>query len=202
MMSHHALDVSGLPEVDLRSTALVWWGNVLMLVIEGVLFAMAVATLFYLRSDVIIWPPPTVETQSLVLPTLSLVVFLLSVIPAVVVDRAALKEDRTRARIGLLVAAAFGIGLLVLRVFEFANLNFKWDSHAYGSVVWFLLGLHTFHVLLATLDTCVLALLFITGPIEDKHYLDARLDGLYWYWVVGWWVVIYLLVYIAPHIVR
>jgi len=202
MMPRLVLDVSDLPEVDLTSRALLWWGLVLMLVIEGTLFVMAVATYFYLRSDVMIWPPPTVETPSLALPTIALVLYLISVIPMVIADKAAREMNRARTRLALIVGVAFGVGLLVLRGFEFASLNFRWDNHAYGSIVWLLLGLHTFHVLISTLETSVLALLLIFGPVEAKHYLDARLDGLYWYWIVGWLVVVYLLVDIAPHIVR
>lgn len=202
MMPRLVLDVSDLPEVDVKSSALLWWGNVLMLVIEGTLFAMVVATYFYVRSDVVIWPPPTVEMPGLVLPTIALALFLLSVIPMVIADKAALKMNRARTRLGLVVGAAFGIGLLVLRGFELASLNFKWNNHAYGSVVWLLLGLHTFHVLISTLETCVLSLLFVFGPVEVKHFLDARLDGLYWYWVVAWYVVVYLLVDIAPYLFR
>jgi cytochrome c oxidase subunit III len=51
------LDVLGLPNVTFRSHSLIWWGNVLYMLIEGAMFAMVIASYFYLRARVTDWPP-------------------------------------------------------------------------------------------------------------------------------------------------
>ena len=43
----------------------------------------------------------------------------------------------------MVVCIAFAVAFNIVRVFEFRSLNVWWDTNAYGSVVWTLLGLHT-----------------------------------------------------------
>ena len=43
-------------------------------------------------------------------------------------------------RLWLGIGLLFGAAFLVVRAFEFAGLNVRWDSNAYGSVVWLLLS--------------------------------------------------------------
>ena len=74
----------------------------------------------------------------------------------------------------------------------------SWDSDAYGSVVWLLLGLHTTHLITDTVDTAVLAVLFFTGPFEGKRFVDVSENALYWYFVVVSWLPIYAVIYLAP----
>ena len=57
----------------------------------------------------------------------------------------------------MLVMVAFGIAPLVLRFYEFPAMHVRWDSNAYGSIVWTLLGLHLTHLITDLGDTIVLA---------------------------------------------
>ena len=74
----------------------------------------------------------------------------------------------------------------------------RWDHDAYGSIVWMLLGLHTFHLITDTWDTAVLDTLFFTGPLEGKRFVDVSENALYWYFVVLSWLPIYAVIYLAP----
>jgi heme/copper-type cytochrome/quinol oxidase subunit 3 len=74
----------------------------------------------------------------------------------------------------------------------------RWDTNAYGSVVWMLMGLHTAHLLTDVLDTVVLAVLMFTGPLEGKRFVDVSENSLYWYFVVVAWLPLYAVVYLAP----
>ena len=56
-MSRRALDVSGLPTAVLDSRSLVWWGTIVMTVIETFVFAITVAAYLYLRTIANQWPP-------------------------------------------------------------------------------------------------------------------------------------------------
>ena len=85
-----------------------------------------------------------------------------------------------------------------MRGFEFTTLNVRWDTNAYGSVVWLLLGLHTTHLITDTVDTVVLAVLFFTGPLEGKRFVDVSENALYWYFVVVSWLPIYAVIYWVP----
>jgi heme/copper-type cytochrome/quinol oxidase subunit 3 len=120
---------------------------------------------------------------------------LASLLPNWLAKRAAEREDKQgRAPLAgrLPVVRA---GLPRVRVFEFGALNTRWDSNAYGSVVWMLLALHTTHLVTDTIDTAVLAVLMFTGPLEGKRFVDVSENAMYWYFVVGSWLPIYAVIY-------
>ena len=54
--------------------------------------------------------------------------------------------------------------LLIIRGFEFNNLNCRWTDDAYGSIIWALLLLHTTHILTDWGDTVVLWALMLHRP--------------------------------------
>ena len=51
------IDVSDLPEYAFGHRSLMWWGTMGVIVIEGTIFALAMATHLYLASQAGEWPP-------------------------------------------------------------------------------------------------------------------------------------------------
>jgi cytochrome c oxidase subunit 3 len=90
---------------------------------------------------------------------------------------------------------------LVVRIYEFSALNVAWDSNAYGSIVWLLLGLHTTHLITDLVDTFVLAAIMFTrhGP-TCRRFGDVRDNALYWNFVVLTWLPIYGCIYWFPRL--
>ncbi|MDQ0572512.1 cytochrome c oxidase subunit 3 [Variovorax paradoxus] len=198
-MTRRALDVSGLPSYAFSHRSLMWWGTFGLIAIEGTLFALAIGTYLYLRSQSDAWPigaPP----PDLLWGTANTLVLLLSIWPNQKAKWAAEACDLVRTRRWLLVGLAFALIFLVLRCFEFASLHTRWDSNAYGSIVWTLLGLHTVHLLTDTYDTAVLGVLLFTGPMEGQRFVDVSENALYWYFVVFSWLPIYAVIYGVPRL--
>jgi cytochrome c oxidase subunit III len=77
-----------------------------------------------------------------------------------------------KIQVGLVVMTLFNIAPLILRIFEFRALHVSWDSNAYGSIVWTMLGLHTTHVLTDLADTVVLVAVVFT-----RHRANPRRMG-------------------------
>ena len=188
------LDVSGLPNHAFSHRSLMWWGTWGMMLIEGTVFALTIATYFYLRSHSTAWPM-SVKAPDLLWGTLNTAVLLASTIPNHLAKRAAEKYDIAGVRLWLIVAILLGVGFIAVRAMEFATLNVRWDSSAYGSVVWTLLGFHTAHLVTDVIDTIVLAVLFFTGPLDGKRFVDVSENSLYWYFVVLLWLPVYLTIY-------
>jgi cytochrome c oxidase subunit III len=197
--ARRALDVAGLPTYAFGNRSLMWWGTLGMILIEGTVFALAIVTYFYLRERAAEWPvggmPP-----ALLYGTINLGIMLASSFPNQWTKQAAEREDLGAVRLWLLVCIAFGIALLAFRVFEFAALNTSWNSSAYGSIVFALLLLHTIHLVTDFIDTVVLAVLMIAGPISGRRFVDVSENAMYWYFVVISWLFIYATIYIAPRI--
>ena len=58
MATRTIVDVSELPHHEFDTYDPVWWGNNLLLAIESSMFAILIATYFYLRQNFSLWPPP------------------------------------------------------------------------------------------------------------------------------------------------
>jgi cytochrome c oxidase subunit III len=197
---HRSLDVSGLPSYKYGHASLMWWGIMGLVAIEGMAFALTLGAYLYLWSQAPQWPlaalPPDLRWG-----TLNLVVLLASIYPNHWTKRVAEEGNEPAMRIGLVVCALFGVALIALRALEFTTLNCRWDTDAYGSIVWLLLGLHTTHIVTDVYDTMVLAAVFFAGrPLEGRRHVDVEENSLYWYFVVWTWVPIYAVIYLVPRL--
>jgi heme/copper-type cytochrome/quinol oxidase subunit 3 len=199
-MNARVLDVSRLPPGAFGHRSLMWWGTCGLILIEGTAFALAIGIYLYLWSHAPEWPPGHTAPPRLLWGTLNTVILLTSAIPNQLTKNAAERVDLRGAQRWLLVSLAFGVGFNIVRVFEFSALNVKWNQDAYGSIVWLLLGLHTTHIVTDVIDSAVLAVLMLVGPIEERRFVDVAENSLYWYFVVLTWLPIYALLYWAPRI--
>jgi len=195
------IDVSRLPPSAVSTEGLLWWGNALMLVIEGAVLALLVATYFYLRFWLPVWPPPGAEMPALLWPTLNLLVVLAGVIPMHHADKAAKEGDRHGVQVGLVLGIFVGLLFLAGRVLIRRAMTFDYASHAYGSIVFTLLAVHTGHVLACVVEAVVLLYLASSPALfHDEQRLGVVTSGLYWNFVAGTWVLLYLVIYIGPRV--
>lgn len=197
MKERTVIDVSHLPGYAFSHRSLMWWGVSGLMVIEGFMFAIVIGTYFYLRSHLPHWPP-NLKAPDLLWGTVNTVVLILSVLPNIWYKKAAEREDLLTVKVGLIISIAFAIAFIVIRAFEFGALNCRWDTNAYGSVVWTLLGLHATHLITDFLDTVVLTVFLFTKPIEGKRFVDVSENAFYWYFVVAAWIPIYVVIYLVP----
>jgi heme/copper-type cytochrome/quinol oxidase subunit 3 len=188
------LDISTLPTFAFGHRSPMWWGTMGLMLIEGTVFALTIMAYFYLRSHATAWPmsrfPP-----DLIWGNINTAVMLASAIPNHFAKQAAERLDLHKVRLWMVVCLLFSFVFLGVRVLEFMALNTRWDSDAYGSVVWMLMGLHTTHLVTDAYDSAVLTALMFTGPLEGKRFVDVSENAAYWYFVVLSWLPIYAVVY-------
>jgi heme/copper-type cytochrome/quinol oxidase subunit 3 len=193
------LDVSHLAPGAFGHRSLLWWGTMGLMVIEGTAFALAIAAYFYIRLRNSTWPP-NLPPPDLLWGTLNTAVLLASAVPNELAKKAAERVDLSRVRFWLIVCLVFGVAFNMIRVLEFMTLNCSWNTNAYGSIVWMLLGLHTVHIATDVVDTAVLLVLMFVGPVEEKRFVDVSENSMYWYFVVFTWLPIYGVLYWAPRL--
>jgi cytochrome c oxidase subunit III len=177
-----------------------WWGGVGLIVIEAVFLAIGMVSYFYLRALTPQWPPPPTPRPDLFIPTINILLLLVSVVPMWWVDRAARRREPRPVRIGLMLCVILGLVFSGLRVFEFHALHTRWDSHAYGSIVWTLLGLHTFDWLAELIEIIVMTVQAFIGPMTEYRCLDISDSAPFWYFIVAIWVPLYAVLFIVPRI--
>jgi cytochrome c oxidase subunit 3 len=195
MKQRFVLDLSKLPLHRLGAASMTWWGTLAFMLIEGTGFALIIAVYLYLMSLAPTWPlnaPP----PDLLPGTLVTAILLISVVPNVLVSRWAERQDLRKVRIGMVVMSVFGLVPLIVRAYEFPALNVLWDTNAYGSIVWTMLGLHTTHILTDLADTLVLAALMFTRHGDNlRRFGDVQDNAMYWNFVVATWLPIYGCIY-------
>lgn len=199
MRERAAIDVSDLPEFAFGHRAVTWWGVWGFLAIEGTMLVLCFVTYFYLRDRVPQWPPPPTPRPFLLVPTINLVVLLLSVLPMYILSKAARRLDVRSVIFWHVVCDLFGIAFCTIRFFEFNSLNVYWDTNAYGSILWTIIVIHTFHLVTEVIETIIMTILLYMGHTEAKYLVDATDNALYWYFIVAIWIPCYVLIYLAPH---
>jgi cytochrome c oxidase subunit III len=202
MKARAVLDVSKFPTIGFGPRAPLWWGILGLIAIESTMFALVMASYFYLRLNFKDWPPSNFGFPAIGPGTANMILMLVIIAPMVWVERAALRDKQRPVQIGLVIGALMGIGCIVLRWYEFPAMRTRWDSHAYGSVVWAALGMHTFHLVTSVGENIVLAVYAFMRDIDEKHQLDLTVNSIYWYFVVFAWLPVYIILYFAPRWLR
>ena len=207
MSTRAVIDISELPHHEFDTYDPVWWGNNFLLAIETSMYGILIATYFYLRQNFTEWPPPVAQLTATLKPlpqlgygTAVTILLLFGCIPMVLTDIAARRGNRAVSQIGLIVAVACGLAAVVLRGFEFSAVYFRWDSNAYGSVVWFMLGMHMLHLLVLTTEAILLMIWIFTREYDMKHRVDIVTVAVYWYWVTAIWLLLYAIIYFTPRL--
>lgn len=196
-----ALDVSHLPDSGFGPRVPIWWGTLGYMVLEGLVFIVLIVSWAYLRKNFEAYPPPGTPHPDLLLPTVNLMVILASTYAAHRISKSSKALDAGATSTWQFVSVAFGIVFLTLRAFEFDAVHVRWDTNAYGSVVWAILVAHTAHIAAATIEDLVLGVTLRRGPVLQRHFTDASEGAFYWYFVVAWWVVLYAVVFLGPRLV-
>src|SRR3954453_4011299 len=158
-------DVSALPRTVFGHRALMWWGTLGFIMIEGSTLFICVVTYFYLRRNFSTWPPEHIYRPALVIPTIQAALMLLSNIPMRMVDRASSRMDLAAVRRGMVICSVLIVIMTILRGFEFSALKVRWDTTAYGSVAWATLVAHGTLLLLETAETIVITLLMFQPDV-------------------------------------
>lgn len=193
-------DLAELPTVVFGSRSLMWWATLGMMVIEGWTLAILVASYLYFRQNFETWPPLRTPYPHLLIPTVNLVIMLVSCVPANLSARRAKQLDTAGVKRWLIVLSVIVLAVAVIRWWELWAINTRWDSNAYGSAAWTIVGLHSTLLALDVADTLGLTLLFFIRPLPGKMYSDTNDNAFYWYFTVGIWIPVYLIVYVGPRI--
>jgi cytochrome c oxidase subunit 3 len=188
-----ALDVSHLPTYAYGTKNPLWWGTQAFMVIEGLGFVFSFATYLYFYNQNKSWPlgsaPP------LFWSSIGVAVVVLSEIPNFWLKKKAKDLKLEKVRLGLLIMSGIGLLTLIIRAFEMKTMNIRWDENAYGSIIWFLLGLHTTHLLTDVVETWVMTFLIFKGPVDMRRFPEIEDNQDYWHFVVVFWILVYIVIY-------
>ncbi|NUR35183.1 MAG: hypothetical protein HOQ30_14335 [Gemmatimonadaceae bacterium] len=193
------MDVSELPDVCFGPRDIMWWGTAGFVLIEGFTMVLCWVVLIYLHQNFPTWPPEDTKRPGLGLATVLIVAMLLSVPFIRLIENASKRFDLGAMRRWLPIAALLCTAFVVMRIAELmTQVNVKWNTNAYGSAVWLVLGCHGTLLLIEAAEMIGFAVAFWIAPIERKHFSDVADAAFYWYFMVAAAFVTYVLVFLLP----
>ncbi len=193
-------DVSRLPRTVFGNRALMWWGTIGFIIIEGTTLFICAVSYFYLRRNYATWPPEHIYRPALLIPTIQAVLMLGSNIPMHAVDRASHRMDLAGVRRGLVICSILIVAMSVLRIFEFQALNVRWDTTAYGSAAWATLTAHGTLLILEMAETIAITIMLFGKSVEERDLSGVSDNALYWYFLTGSWSPLYVIVFLTPYL--
>jgi heme/copper-type cytochrome/quinol oxidase subunit 3 len=179
----------------------IWWGMILLMLIEAVVFASLVASYFYLRSGADTWPLGNIKAPDLLLPSINALILFASSIPVYLADNGIRKGNQRRLKTGLVIGFIMGVIFLVLKYVEYSGLDYDWSTNAYTSIVWTITGFHSIHVIALLLKTAVMIVLAFRNYFNEERHTGVGANGLYWHFVVAAWVPLFFTIYLSPRLI-
>jgi len=152
-----------------------WWGVAMLVATESALFAMLIASYFYLRFKNDPWPPAGTPEPRIVVPLVLLGVLILT---GPVLWRA---THSATPRRWLVLALVVQSGYFAMEVADYQDdlHHFTPQQHAYGSLYYTLLGADHAHVALGLLFDVWLLWKLARGL---NRYRANATQAIAWYW--------------------
>jgi heme/copper-type cytochrome/quinol oxidase subunit 3 len=187
-----------------RAASNAWWGMVTFVATEATLFAVLIASYFYLRWRTVGgWPPDALEDPKLIRPSVMTLLLVSSSVPIYLAEAAVRRGDQGRLRLGLAVAFLLGAGFLAVQAWDnvlILDREFRPSTNAYGSMFFTITGLHGAHVAAGLLLLAWTQLMAWLGHYDVHRHQGVQLTGLYWHFVNAAGVVIFAALYLSPHV--
>jgi cytochrome c oxidase subunit 3 len=167
---------------------------------ETMLFAGFVAAFLVFRLGAPVWPPPSQPRLPVGLTGVNTAVLLASGYTMWRAVQALRRRERAQVRSRLGQTALLGASFLGLQGGEWLRLlrfGLTADSGIYGGLFYLVIGAHAAHVAGAVIGLAALVWLTASGGFAPRDALRLSAFSLYWYFVVGLWPVLYVLVYLT-----
>ena len=192
-----------LPEHGVGPRSFAWWGMVWLIATEATLFALLLASYFYLRFRSPHWPPEPIEPPELMLPLIMTAILWSSSIPVHIAEKGIEKGNQGRLRWGLALGWLLGATFFVMTVGiewpETLHSHFTPRTNAYGSMFFTVTGFHLSHVLVGLSVSAFTQVRAWQGAFDEKKHVSVQNFAMYWHFVDIVWLFVLLSIYVSPH---
>jgi len=171
---------------------------VVFIATEVMFFAGLVSAFIIVKAGAMAWPPPGQPRLPVAATAFNTAVLLASGVVLWVAGRAWRRNDaRDRVRRLLGQALALGTFFVLLQGFEWVRLigfGLTMKSSAYGAFFYLIVGSHALHAVAAIVALGALTVRYGRGGVSASALAATQ---LFWYFVVGVWPILYVLVYLS-----
>tara|TARA_Y100001968_G_scaffold320380_1_gene353225 strand:+ start:1872 stop:2474 length:603 start_codon:yes stop_codon:yes gene_type:complete len=173
------------------------FGLAAFLIADGMTFAgFFAAYLTYKAVNPLL--PDAIYELELPLPTINTILLLISSATFHKAGQALRKDESNLCQRWLLITASLGLAFLGSQMLEYFTLPFGLTDNLYASTFYALTGFHGLHV---TLGTIMILIVWWqarqpNGRITSSNQFPLEATELYWHFVDGIWVVLFIILYL------
>ncbi len=185
------------PDVNEHHKDFRMFGLITFLIADGMTFAgFFAAYLTYKAVNPL--PDGAIYELELPIPTINTILLLVSSATFHKAGKALLQKNNSTAQKWLIVTALLGISFLICQLFEYFNLPFGLTDNLFASTFYALTGFHGLHVTLGTLMILIISWQTRTngGRITNENMFPLEAVELYWHFVDGIWVILFIILYL------
>jgi len=172
-------------------------GVIIWLASEVMFFAGLFAAYFVLKAEnANLWPPSDVELD---VPRAAIATAVL-VLSSITIHYAVVAAERGRLKQAYrLVVVTIALGALFVTnlALEYASLDFRLDTHAYGTIFYLLTGFHGAHVVGGLVALSVMAWTVFSRGSRVPPGETIRVMSFYWHFVDVVWIGLFLVIYVV-----
>lgn len=175
-------------------------GMLVFLAFEAMFFAGLIGAFLVYRLGSQVWPPMGQPRLPLAVTWANTLTLLFSGVTMRSALRAIQVGDREGLRTGLSRTALLGTIFLLVQGSEWLRLirhGLTLSAGIYGATFYTLIGCHGLHVLGAVIWLLIARLTSRGDQFLVRRRTVVELCGMYWYFVVGLWPVLFTLVYLS-----
>jgi cytochrome c oxidase subunit I+III len=157
---------------------------------------------FYIRIESDIWPQGGIALPNLRWVGLGTLLMLANIpILRWTVRKIRDDNDQGKLKLGLFLGLLLQVGALALLVYDLSLLNFDWQTNAYGSVFFALVG-YLLLLLIFGLGINLFAQLWSwRGIYHSQRYVVVANTALYWTALAGAWLAVIGVAYVSPYLI-
>jgi cytochrome c oxidase subunit III len=167
----------------------------IFVVVEVMMFAGFISAFVISKAQFNVWPPPGQPRLPVEATAVNTLVLLASGILLFVAGRKFAKDPKS-ARLWLLIPLVMGIcfvGFQGIEWFRLLSAGLTMYSGSYGSFFYMIVGMHALHAWAAIKVLLYLYVLALRGKLTTNALWTGQ---IFWYFVVGIWPILYILVYL------
>ena len=173
------------------------FGLITFLIADGMTFAgFFAAYLTYKAVNPL--PDGAIYELELPIPSLNTILLLVSSATFHKAGKALMNNKNSETQKWLIVTALLGITFLICQLFEYFNLPFGLTDNLFASTFYALTGFHGLHVTLGTLMILIISWQTRSnvGRITTQNIFPLEAVELYWHFVDGIWVILFIILYL------
>jgi heme/copper-type cytochrome/quinol oxidase subunit 3 len=170
-------------------------GMLIFVIVESMFFAGLISAFMIIRSSAMVWPPPNQPRLPIEETALNTAALLVSGV-FLFLARRSFGRDRVRAQRALLLSMLLGAFFVIFQGIEWVALireGLTLTSSNFGSFFYLIVGMHGLHAVAALGLLAYVWIRLTRGWLASSQLAAAE---VFWYFVVGLWPFLYLVVYL------